>query len=103
MSDDRERLKDVCFRIYQAACRAIDDPKNAAKGDGWGEMTWTELRKELEKENTELALDCVRMDFADRLNRPLSDPNPEAEGGDCLAYIAMMIDKSRRGGGGLLK
>lgn len=99
MSDDRERLKDTCFRVYQAACRAIDDPKNAAKGDGWRDMTWTELRKELEKENTELALDCVRMDFADRLNRPLSDPNPEAEAADSLVYLGMMVDKAEGGSG----
>lgn len=93
MSDDRERLKDVCFRVYQAACRAIDDPKNAAKGDGRQETSWTELDVDLEDENFNLRMDCeaVAQGFVRHY-----EPDPEGKAGNSLVLIAAMIDKAER-------
>lgn len=87
----RDRLKETCRRIYEEACRRIDDPKNVAKGDGWCELDQEEdLSDMLYEEVQHLDQEC---------REPIIEPFGGVwEASDILTVMAMMVDKAEKEG-----
>lgn len=91
MTDRREELKEVCFRIYQEACRDIDSEKNVAKGCGWCESDWSQLWGDFEEEVDELygvaSFDGVELEGSHGARK---------EAGQVLTVLAQLLEKAER-------
>ena len=80
---DRAHLKWLVRRIADEACNRIDDPRNQAKGNGWGEMDWSELWVLATEEEVEFQ----------RATED-GDGDPIWEAADKLVIDAMRVDKA---------
>ena len=83
MSVDRERLKDICFEVYQEACERIDGLEQAPEYDRW-DLTFQDLFGAIYQANGEFEL-ALAMDSAYYLRA-----------GEVLRIMVECIDKAGR-------
>lgn len=92
MTKDREYLKALCRRIYEEACKRIDDPRNVEKGDGWRELQLEDLGEMLGQETVEFEESLGLWPVS---GTSVDEAHARHEAGDMLVVMAMLLDAKR--------